>query len=130
MASTACFVCRTFSSKVSVDPSKPIISYPALAASSALASECAWSPFRKIGKSYSSRMLLTTAAAWRTKRSYAILTTRDVAANPDLQRWMYKRSGAKVTTVASSHAVYISHPKIVARVIEEAASSTAHTAEK
>jgi hypothetical protein len=73
----------------------------------------------------------TTAAAWRTKPSYAILTTRDLAANPDLQHWMYERSGAKVTTVASSHAVYISHPKIVARVIEEAAeSSTAHVGEK
>jgi pimeloyl-ACP methyl ester carboxylesterase len=72
----------------------------------------------------------TTAAAWRTKPSYAILTTRDIAANPDLQRWMYERSGAKVTTVAASHAVYISHPKIVARVIEEAASSTAHGGEK
>ena len=72
----------------------------------------------------------TTAAAWRTKPSYAILTTRDIAANPDLQRWMYERSGAKVTTVAASHAVYISHPKIVARVIEEAARSTAHGGEK
>ena len=73
----------------------------------------------------------TTAAAWRTKSSYAILITRDVAANPDLQRWMYKRSGAKVTTVDSSHAVYVSHPKIVARVIEEAAkSSTAQGGEK
>ena len=72
----------------------------------------------------------TTAAAWRTKPSYAILTTRDIAANPDLQRWMYERSGAKVTTVAASHAVYISHPKIVARVIEDAARSTAHAGEK
>jgi pimeloyl-ACP methyl ester carboxylesterase len=66
----------------------------------------------------------TTAAAWHTKQSYAILTTRDLAANPDLQHWMYERSGAKVTTVEASHAVYISHPKIVARVIEEAAEST------
>jgi pimeloyl-ACP methyl ester carboxylesterase len=66
----------------------------------------------------------TTAAAWRTKPSYAILTTRDIAANPDLQRWMYERSGAKVTTVEASHAVYISHPQIVARVIEEAARSS------
>jgi pimeloyl-ACP methyl ester carboxylesterase len=71
----------------------------------------------------------TTAAAWRTKPSYAILTTRDVAANPDLQRWMYERSGSKVTTVAASHAVYISHPKTVAHVIEEAASSTAPSGE-
>ena len=71
----------------------------------------------------------TTAAAWHTKPSYAILTTRDIAANPDLQRWMYERSGSKVTTVVASHAVYISHPKIVAHVIEEAASSTAHAGE-
>jgi hypothetical protein len=67
----------------------------------------------------------TTAAAWHSKPSYAILTTRDVAANPDLQRWMYERSGSKVTTVESSHAVYISRPQIVAHVIEEAAESSA-----
>lgn len=73
----------------------------------------------------------TTAAAWHTKPSYAILTTHDLAANPNLQRWEYERSGAKVTTVAASHAVYISHPKIVAHVIEEAAeSSTPRTAKK
>jgi pimeloyl-ACP methyl ester carboxylesterase len=73
----------------------------------------------------------TTTAAWRTKPSYAILTTRDIAANPDLQRWEYERSGAKVMTVEASHAVYISHPEIVARVIEEAAkNSTAHVGEK
>ena len=71
----------------------------------------------------------TTTAAWRTKPSYAILTTRDIAANPDLQRWMYERSGSKVTTVEASHAVYISHPRTVARVIEEAATSAAAHAE-
>jgi len=37
---------------------------------------------------------------------------------------MYERSGAKVTTVEASHAVYISHPQIVAHVIEEAAESS------
>ena len=67
----------------------------------------------------------TTAAAWHSKPSYAILTTRDITANLDLQHWMYERSGAKVTTVAASHAVYISHPKIVARVAEEAAENSA-----
>jgi hypothetical protein len=42
---------------------------------------------------------------------------------------MYERSGAKVTTVEASH--YISHPKIVARVIEDAArSSTAQVEQK
>jgi len=46
------------------------------------------------------------------------------------QRSISQRSGAKVTTVPASHAVYISHPQIVARVTEEAAkSSTAQVAE-
>jgi hypothetical protein len=38
-------------------------------------------------------------------------------------RWMYKRSGAKVTEVKTSHAVFISHPDAVASVIEKAAHS-------
>jgi pimeloyl-ACP methyl ester carboxylesterase len=70
----------------------------------------------------------TSAAAWRTKPTYAILTTQDHAVNPDLQRWMYERSGAKVTTVEASHAVYISQPKVVARVIEDAANSQENAA--
>jgi pimeloyl-ACP methyl ester carboxylesterase len=65
-----------------------------------------------------------SAAAWHTKPSYAILTTQDHALSPDLQRWMYERSGAKVTIVAASHAVYMSQPKVVARVIEDAASGS------
>ena len=63
----------------------------------------------------------TTVAAWRVKPSYAILTTQDHAINPELQRWMYKRSGAKVTELNASHAVYASQPDAVARVIETAA---------
>ena len=62
-----------------------------------------------------------SVAAWRTKPSYAILTTQDRAISPELQRWMYQRSGAKVTEVAASHAVFISQPEVVARVIEAAA---------
>jgi pimeloyl-ACP methyl ester carboxylesterase len=62
-----------------------------------------------------------TAAAWHTKPSYAILTTQDHMVNPQLQRWMYQRSGAKVTEVNASHAVFVSHPDTVARVIEAAA---------
>jgi hypothetical protein len=34
---------------------------------------------------------------------------------------MYKRSGAKVTEISASHAVEISQPEAVARVIEDAA---------
>ena len=63
-----------------------------------------------------------SVAAWRTKPSYAILTTEDHVVSPELQRWMYQRSGAKVTEVNASHAVFISQPAQVARVIETAAN--------
>ena len=62
-----------------------------------------------------------STAAWRTKPSYAILTTQDHTISPELQRWMYQRSGAKVTEVGASHAVFISQPDAVASVIEAAA---------
>ena len=62
-----------------------------------------------------------SAAAWRTKPSYAIVTTQDHMVSPELQRWMYKRSGAKVTELRASHAVFVSQPAAVARVIEAAA---------
>ena len=62
-----------------------------------------------------------SAAAWHGKPSYAILTTQDHVISPELQRWMYQRSGAKVTEVSASHAVFVSQPDAVARVIESAA---------
>ncbi len=62
-----------------------------------------------------------SAAAWHTKPSYAILTTLDHVVSPQLQRWMYQRSGAKVTEIAASHASFISQPAAVAQVIENAA---------
>jgi pimeloyl-ACP methyl ester carboxylesterase len=65
-----------------------------------------------------------SVAAWRTKPSYAILTTQDHVVSPQLQRWMYQRSGAKVTEVNASHAVFVSQPATVAQVIETAANQT------
>ena len=65
-----------------------------------------------------------SAAAWHTKPSYAILTTQDHVVSPELQRWMYQRSGAKVTELSASHAVFVSQPDAVARVIEAAAKET------
>jgi len=62
-----------------------------------------------------------SVAAWRSKPSYAILTTQDHVVSPELQRWMYKRSGSKVTELAASHAAFVSQPAAVARVIEAAA---------
>jgi pimeloyl-ACP methyl ester carboxylesterase len=65
-----------------------------------------------------------TVAAWHSKPSYAILTTEDRVISPQLQRWMYQRSGAKVTDIAASHASFMSQPAAVARVIETAAGQT------
>ncbi len=62
-------------------------------------------------------------AAWHNKPTYAVVASDDRALSPDLQRWMYKRSGSKVTEVKASHVVYISQPEAVAKVIEEAALS-------
>jgi pimeloyl-ACP methyl ester carboxylesterase len=63
-----------------------------------------------------------TAAAWHDKPSYGIVPTADRILNPDLERSLYKRANAKVTEVqGSSHAVFLSHPRAVADVIEQAA---------
>jgi len=66
-----------------------------------------------------------TAPAWKTKPSYGIVATQDRMINPDLERSMYKRAGAKVTEIKGSHAVFISKPNDVARVIEQAAKASA-----
>jgi pimeloyl-ACP methyl ester carboxylesterase len=66
-----------------------------------------------------------TAPAWKTKPSYGIVATQDREINPDLERSMYKRAGAKVTEIKGSHAVYISKAEEVARLIERAAKESA-----
>jgi pimeloyl-ACP methyl ester carboxylesterase len=65
-----------------------------------------------------------TRAPWHDKPTFAIVATQDKAINPDLERWMYKRAGAKTIEVAASHAVYMSKPQEVAKVIVEAAAAT------
>ena len=62
------------------------------------------------------------AAAWHDKPTFGIVSGSDRTINPDLERWMYKRAGSKVTEIAgSSHVAMISNPDIVASVIEQAA---------
>jgi pimeloyl-ACP methyl ester carboxylesterase len=62
------------------------------------------------------------AAAWRDKPSWYVVPGKDKTINPDLERWMAKRAGAKVTEVPeSSHTVFLSHPDIVVSVITAAA---------
>jgi pimeloyl-ACP methyl ester carboxylesterase len=61
-----------------------------------------------------------TAPAWKSKRSWFLLSTDDHLINPDLQHFMAKRMGATVRTVPSSHASLISHPTETANLIREA----------
>jgi len=65
-----------------------------------------------------------TAAAWRQKKSWALIATRDRNLNPDLERTMAKRAGSETIEVAGSHAVYVSKPKDVARLVERAAKAS------
>jgi pimeloyl-ACP methyl ester carboxylesterase len=63
-----------------------------------------------------------TEPAWKTKPSWYLLTTEDRMIPPATQRFMAERAKAKIAEVASSHAVYVSKPDVVARFIEQAAS--------
>jgi pimeloyl-ACP methyl ester carboxylesterase len=64
-----------------------------------------------------------TQAAWKTKPSYAIVAIEDKSINPDIERSMYKRAGAKVTELHGSHVIFISKAKEVADFIAAAATS-------
>jgi pimeloyl-ACP methyl ester carboxylesterase len=66
-----------------------------------------------------------TTAAWHQKKSWALIATLDHNLNPDLERKMAKRAGSEMVEVAGSHAVYVSKPKEVARLIERAAKASA-----
>jgi pimeloyl-ACP methyl ester carboxylesterase len=66
-----------------------------------------------------------TTAAWRQKKSWALVATQDHNINPDLGRRMAKRAGSETIEVAGSHAVYASRPEEVARFIERAAKASA-----
>ena len=63
--------------------------------------------------------------AWKSKPTWYLVATSDHSINPDQERMMAKRAHAKTIEVDSSHAAYISHPKETAKLIEEAATSTA-----
>jgi len=60
--------------------------------------------------------------AWKTKPSWYLVTTEDKMIPPAAQRLMAKRAGSTVVEVRASHAIYVSQPDAVARLIEKAAS--------
>jgi pimeloyl-ACP methyl ester carboxylesterase len=63
----------------------------------------------------------TTHAAWRSKPSFYAVSTEDRTINPDLERFMAKRMGAKTIEVKASHLALISQPEAIAGLILEAA---------
>src|SRR5258707_2819524 len=64
-----------------------------------------------------------TTAAWRSKPSWMVVAGADRTINPDLERWYATRANShKVEVAGASHSVYVSRPKEVAAVIEEAAA--------
>jgi pimeloyl-ACP methyl ester carboxylesterase len=71
-----------------------------------------------------------TKAAWKSKPSWYLVATDDHMIPPDAQRFMSKRAGAKVVENPGSHALYVSRPDPVAKLIAQAAASVAATAAK
>ena len=56
--------------------------------------------------------------------TWYLVGKQDETINPDLERWMAKRIGARVTELESSHVSFISHPGVVVRLTEQAAATT------
>jgi pimeloyl-ACP methyl ester carboxylesterase len=63
-----------------------------------------------------------TTPAWKTKPSWMLVAGSDRTINPDLERWYATRAKSHKTEVpGASHSVYVSRPKEVAALIEDAA---------
>jgi pimeloyl-ACP methyl ester carboxylesterase len=58
--------------------------------------------------------------AWRTKPSFYAVSVQDRTINPDLERFMAKRMGAKTIEINASHLALISQPDAITNLIVEA----------
>jgi pimeloyl-ACP methyl ester carboxylesterase len=66
-----------------------------------------------------------TVPAWRSRPSWMLVAGSDRTINPDLERWYAVRANShKVEIAGASHSVYVSHPKEVAALIEQAAQNS------
>ncbi|MFE7750350.1 alpha/beta fold hydrolase [Streptomyces sp. NPDC057428] len=65
-----------------------------------------------------------TGAAWKTIPSWNLVTTQDLNIPPAAQRFMAERAHSHTTEIKASHAVTVSRPDAVTRVIEQAARAT------
>ena len=64
-----------------------------------------------------------TEPAWRSKPSWYLVATDDKMIHPSVQRMMAERAGATTSEAPGSHAIYVSHPDVVADVIRIAAEA-------
>ncbi len=64
-----------------------------------------------------------TEPAWKSKKTWYLVATNDKMIPPDAQRFMAQRANATVSEAAGSHAIYVSDPASVARLIEQAATA-------
>ena len=64
-----------------------------------------------------------TTPAWKAKPSWYLVATQEKMIPPDAQRQMSKRAGSTVVEAKGSHAIYVSQPEAVARLIEKAAQA-------
>ncbi|MQP68636.1 alpha/beta fold hydrolase [Niveispirillum sp. SYP-B3756] len=65
-----------------------------------------------------------TMPAWKTKPSWYLIPKEDRVIPPAAQHGMAGRAHATIREVSGSHAVYVSDPKAVAGLIEEAATAS------
>jgi pimeloyl-ACP methyl ester carboxylesterase len=65
-----------------------------------------------------------TEPAWKSKRSWYLVTTEDKMLPPPAQRQMAKRAGSTVIEAKGSHAIYVSQPQAVIKLIEQAAKGS------
>ena len=68
--------------------------------------------------------VVTGTPAWRSLPSWAIVAIADHAIHPDAEHDMAKRAGAEVVDLDASHAVAVSQPARVAKVILQAVQGT------
>lgn len=64
-----------------------------------------------------------TAPAWKVKPSWYLVATQDLMIPPAAQRAMAARAHTTVTEAVGSHAIYVSKPEVVAKLIEQAAQA-------
>jgi pimeloyl-ACP methyl ester carboxylesterase len=64
-----------------------------------------------------------SAAGWKTKPSWFLVSEHDKAIQPDCERFMAERMGATTKSIAGSHTAFITQPVAVAEFIAAAAQA-------